>query len=49
MTPHYVFWRCYYCEREYLENDCYSNGKYCAVESSNEKLKGKEIILEDLR
>lgn len=49
MTPHYVFWKCTYCEAEYLNNDCYGGGKYCAVEPSNDKLKGREIILEDLR
>jgi hypothetical protein len=49
MTPHYVFWKCTFCEEEYLQNDCYGGGKYCAVEPSNENLKGREIILEDLR
>lgn len=49
MTPHYVFWKCTFCEEEYLKNDCYANGKYCAVEPSNENIRGREIILEDLR
>lgn len=49
MTPHYVFWKCTFCEKEYLESDCFGGGKYCAVEPSNEKQKGREIILEDLR
>lgn len=49
MTPRYVFWRCTFCEDEYLKNDCYGGGKYCAVESSNRNIKGREIILEDLR
>ena len=49
MTPHYVFWRCEYCEKDYLDNDCYGGGKYCAVESSNENIRGRGIILEDLR
>lgn len=49
MTPHYVFWKCVYCEEQYLKNDCYGEGKYCAVEPSNEDIKGREIILEDLR
>lgn len=48
-TPHYVFWKCPYCEASYLKNDCYSKGKYCAVEASNNDIKGREIILEDLR
>lgn len=49
MTPHYVFWKCPFCEASYLENDCYGGGKYCAVETSNMNIKGREIILEDLR
>jgi hypothetical protein len=49
MTPRYVFWKCPFCEQEYLDNDCYAAGKYCAVETSNTKIKGREIILEDLR
>jgi hypothetical protein len=49
MTPHYVFWKCTNCEPDYLRNDCFSHGKYCAVEPSNEKFKGRDIILEDLR
>lgn len=49
MTPHYVFWKCNFCEEEYLKNDCFGGGKYCAVEPSNENIKGRDIILEDLR
>jgi hypothetical protein len=49
MTPRYVFWKCTFCEEEYLQNDCYGGGRYCAVEPSNDKIKGREIILEDLR
>ena len=48
-TPHYVFWKCPFCESQYLENDCFGNGKYCAVEPSNENIRGREIILEDIR
>ena len=49
MTPHYVFWKCPGCEDDYLKTDCYAGGKYCAVESSREELRGQDIILEDLR
>ena len=49
MTPRYVFWKCTFCEEEYLKNDCYGGGKYCAVEPSNENINGREIIDEDLR
>lgn len=47
--PHYVFWECRGCDRTTLENDCYADGRYCAVEPSNEAILGREIILEDLR
>lgn len=48
-TPHYVFWECQGCDNDYIRDDCFAGGDYCAVEPSNDKLKGKEIILEDLR
>lgn len=48
-TPHYVFWECIGCDQRYIESDCYGGGKYCAVEPSNYAIKGKEIVLEDLR
>ena len=47
--PRYVFWECTSCDKTYLENDCFGGGKYCAVESTNAKLKGRDIVLEDLR
>jgi len=49
MTPRFVFWKCTFCEEEYLKNDCFGGGKYCAVEPSNEHIKGRDIVLEDLR
>lgn len=48
-TPHYVFWECIGCDSQYIDTDCYGGGKYCAVEPSNEAIKGREIVLEDLR
>lgn len=48
-TPHYVFWECIGCDQRYIESDCYGGGKYCAVEPSNDAIKGREIVLEDLR
>ena len=48
-TPHYVFWECTNCDKVYLENDCYGNGRYCALEPSNGNIRGQEIVLEDLR
>jgi len=47
--PRYVFWECMNCDQEYLENDCYGGGRYCAVEPTNANIKGHEIVLEDLR
>lgn len=47
--PHYVFWECIGCEKRYLDNDCYGGGRYCAIEPTNDKIKGREIVLEDLR
>ena len=47
--PRYVFWECTNCDAKYLENDCFGGGKYCAVESSNGNIKGRDIVLEDLR
>jgi len=49
MTPHYNFWKCDGCEKDFLEDHCFGGGKYCAKEVKHEKLKGTEIILEDLR
>lgn len=49
MEPHYVFWKCTYCEQDYLDKDCYGSGKYCAVDPSNDKFRGRDIIEEDLR
>ena len=48
-TPHYVFWECPGCQASYMQNDCFGNGKYCAVEPSNASIRGQEIIMEDLR
>jgi len=47
--PRYVFWECSNCDAKYMENDCYGGGKYCAVESSNANIKGRDIVQEDLR
>ena len=49
MTPHYNFWKCNTCEKKYVDDHCFAGGKYCAKETHNKKLKGTEIILEDLR
>jgi hypothetical protein len=47
--PHYVFWECQDCDPMYVGNDCFGEGKYCALEPGDMQIKGQEIILEDLR
>lgn len=47
--PHYVFWECINCDQEYLQNDSFGAGRYCALEPSNANIRGEEIVLEDLR
>jgi len=48
-TPHYVFWECTDCDKTHVRKDCFGGGRYCAVEPSNDMMKGREIVLEDLR
>ena len=47
--PRYVFWECAGCDKRFMNNDCYGGGRYCAIEPSNDNIKGREIVLEDLR
>lgn len=49
MTPHFVSWKCNECELEFKKEECFGDGKYCAILHPNVKLPGKEILLEDLR
>jgi hypothetical protein len=49
MTPRFVFWRCQDCDIEFQTQNCYSGGRYCAMDSGNSKLTGQEIVMEDLR
>lgn len=48
MTPHFVYWECMNCGEDFIEANCFAGGRYCATDHGN-KLKGKEIILENLR
>jgi hypothetical protein len=48
MTPRFVFWECKNCDEDFLKDNCFAEGAYCATELSN-SMTGKEIILEDLR
>jgi len=49
MTPRFVFWVCVECEDDFMHTNCFGAGKYCAVDSGNDLIPGKEIVLEDLR
>lgn len=49
MTPHYITFDCQQCDDSKRNNDCYGEGKFCALNQSNINLKGQEIINEDLR
>jgi hypothetical protein len=48
-TPKFVYWECYWCEEQLVKDNCYGNGKYCAIDTTNDRIKGTEIIEEDLR
>ena len=49
MTPHFVTWQWESCDTKFKEEECFGNGKYCAIAHKRVKMSGKEIILEDLR
>lgn len=49
MTPHFVSWKCTECDADFKRNECFADGKYCAVIHDTIKLPGREILLEDLR
>lgn len=50
--PRYVTWACPNCDSSYIEEECYSNGAYCApnhVKDTFNQVKGQSILLEELR
>ena len=51
MTPHFRFFTVGTNEvdQAFINKNCYGNGKYCAYETDNSRLPGREIVLEDLR
>ena len=49
MTPRFVFWVCLECDDEFMHANCVGGGKYCATDSGNDLILGKEIVMEDLR
>lgn len=47
--PRFVTWACPRCDPEYKKQNCYSDGKYCAMQHSEvENLDGVEILNENL-
>ena len=49
MTPHYKFQKCTQCDKQYKNENCLADGKYCSTDSSHKTLSGRQIIEEDLR
>ena len=47
--PRIVTWACPSCDADYKAKECFSNGKYCAMNHKGKYTKGKEILYEDLR
>ena len=35
MTPHYSFWKCENCDEEFVSNNCFAKGAYCAHDSNH--------------
>lgn len=47
--PKFVTWSCPSCEESYKKQNCYSDGKYCAMQhSSNDDMNGVDILHENL-
>lgn len=49
MTPHFKFWECKDCDSDFTSENCWANGKYCAIDSNHPTLSGRDIMTEDLR
>ena len=49
MTPRYKFWSCPECDHEIKRTSCFANGNYCALDTEQSNINGREAILEDLR
>lgn len=48
--PKFVSWSCPHCESDYKFKNCFSDGKYCAMNQYTERnIDGKEILLENVR
>ena len=48
-TPRYFSWNCETCDSTITETDCLCGGKYCALDENNLSVKGKTILMENLR
>lgn len=52
IKPRFVTWGCPACTKEFKDEECFSDGKYCApnhVKDDFNRIAGKDIIMEDLR
>jgi len=50
--PRFVTWACPACTKEFKQDECFGNGKYCAPNlnrATDSFVLGKDIIMEDLR
>lgn len=52
VKPRFVTWACEACTKEFKEEECFSNGKYCApnhIKDEFNRIEGRKIMMEDLR
>ena len=49
MTPRYFTWDWSNCDDSITSTDCFCDGKYCAMDETNLRVTGRDIILENLR
>lgn len=49
MTPHYISWPCFTCSDEIIQEDCFGNGKYCAIDADDYDIDGRSILLGGIR
>jgi len=47
--PRLVTWACPSCDSDFKRRECFSNGKYCAMNHKGTYVQGKDILAEDLR
>lgn len=49
-SPNFITWPCRWCEKEFIEENCLGNGKYCGtVHDTSAGIGGKWLIMESLR